>query len=314
MGLLVIHPGLCTTVQDEGRPNSRGWGVPVGGSFDNASSDMANSLVDNPPDCAVLELTLLGGTFEAQATLAIALTGAPMKADIVGKDGQRRALAIPHATTIQAGERLVLGGSPRRVRTYLAVKGGWQTPVVLGSRSSETRLRAGDTLPARSATIPDRHLPKMLPVIPDSGPIRIVDGPDVVRGVHLSDWEELEFKVGLQSDRMGVRLEGAATLIAPQAERISAPVIPGSIQVTAREVLVLGVACGTMGGYPQVANVITADLDRIGQARPGDPIRFRRIELAEAREIDENDRFSRDLRRQFLTAFTRDDLGTFIDD
>jgi biotin-dependent carboxylase-like uncharacterized protein len=314
MGLLVIHPGLCATVQDEGRPHCRSWGIPVGGSFDRASSDLANALLDNPEDCAVVELTLVGGTYEARVPLAVALTGAPMTGAILGSDGRRRPLAIPQSVSMEAGERLVLGGSDRGVRTYLAVKGGWRMPVVLGSCSSETRLRAGDLLPAEPGKVAARHPSSLLPPIPSAGPIRIVDGPDVVPGINLHVWEERAFRVGLQSDRMGLRLEGAGLTVPPQPERVSTPVTPGSIQVTATELMVLGVACGTMGGYPQVANIITADLDRVGQVRPGDLIRFRRIELDEARRIDEDDRFARGVRRRLLAMIATDDPSSSTED
>ena len=154
MGLLVIHPGLHSTVQDRGRTGYREWGVPVAGAFDRGASDLANALLGNPADLAVLELTLVGGTFQARIPLAIALAGAPMRAAIVRRDGRERPLAIPQSAPLGEGDRLILGPAAVGARTYLAVRGGWHTPLVLGSRSGEDRLRAGDVLPADPGITP----------------------------------------------------------------------------------------------------------------------------------------------------------------
>src|SRR3954447_12048782 len=100
MGLIVIDSGFWSTVQDAGRVGYREWGVPVGGAFDRRSADLANALVGNGPDCAVLELALRGGTFEGLGNLAIALAGAPMEAEIVAPDRRPRSLQIPLSTTL----------------------------------------------------------------------------------------------------------------------------------------------------------------------------------------------------------------------
>ena len=121
----------------------------------------------------------------------------------------------------------------------------------------------------------------------------MVDGPDAPPGFDWEAWEAGTFPVGRQSDRMGLRLDGDVPLVPPAPDRLSTPVAPGAIQVAGGRAMILGVACGTMGGYPHVAHVITADLDRIGQARPGDVLRFRRIEPAEARRIDRRERLAR---------------------
>ncbi len=158
MSLAVIHPGLFTTVQDQGRPGYRAFGVPLGGAFDRESSGLANALLGNPPDCAVLELTLGGGTFEARAPLALALAGAPLIATIQARNGRETSHAIPASFSIDDGDRLRLGPTTAGARTYLAVLGGWQTPPILGSRSSEIPLKAGDFLPCRSGSTRVRHL------------------------------------------------------------------------------------------------------------------------------------------------------------
>jgi biotin-dependent carboxylase-like uncharacterized protein len=290
MGLLVIHPGVCTTVQDRGRSGHRQWGVPVAGAFDLQAYDLANALLGNPPGAAALELTLVGGTYQARGRLAIALSGAPMVARVVSSDGRERRLSVPQSATLAAGERLILGGTPRGARTYLAVRGGWQTPLVLGSRSREVRLEAGEFLPASPGTTPARRPAALPALVPDGEPIRIVAGPDAPPRSGSGTDDDRTFRVGDQSDRMGLRLEGEAWEVEVDASRLSAPVAPGAVQVAGGRAVILGVACGTMGGYPHVAHVISADLGRLAQARPGDLVLLRRVGLDEARRIDREDR------------------------
>ena len=127
-GLRVIDPGLSTTVQDAGRPGYRERGVSPGGAFDRGSADLANALLGNFADCAVLELTLNGGVYEAAGPLALAMAGAPMEAKVVGPEGIEQSLRIPLCWSLLEGERLILGRTREGARTYLAVRGGWQTP------------------------------------------------------------------------------------------------------------------------------------------------------------------------------------------
>lgn len=290
MSLTIIDPGLSTTVQDGGRTGFREWGVPPGGAFDRGAAGLANALAGNPPDLAALELTLIGGTYRADASLALAMAGAPMEARIVAPDGSERDLQVPQSFSIDPGHRLILGRTREGARTYLAVRGGWKTPPRLGSRSSEERLRAGDVLPAEPGRIPARRpaVPSWSP--PAAGPFRILDGPDAVPA---SPWDDRPFRVGSRSNRMGLRLEGDPIALDSPPERLSAPVAPGAVQLAGGQLIVLGVAGGTMGGYPHIAHVISADLDRLGQLRPGDIIRFRRVTLHEARDADREMRLVR---------------------
>jgi 5-oxoprolinase (ATP-hydrolysing) subunit C len=290
-GLIVIDPGLSTTVQDAGRPGYREWGVSPGGAFDRGTAGLANALVGNDVGCAVLELTLIGGIYRADGPLAMAMAGAPMEAKVVAADGGETLLTIPLSWSLGDGDRLVLGRAPEGARTYLAVRGGWQMPLRLGSRSSEERLRAGAVLPAEPGSIPTRHPAGPTWTSPAAEPFRILDGPDVLRADSGFDpssfWTDRRFRIGSRSDRMGLRLEGEPVAIVSPPDRLSAPVAPGAVQVAGGQLIVLGVACGTMGGYPHVAHVISADLDRLGQLRPGDLIRFHRVGLDEARRADQ---------------------------
>jgi allophanate hydrolase subunit 2 len=285
--LLVLNPGLAATVQDRGRPGHREFGVPVGGAFDLDSIGLANALLGNDRAAAAIELTMVGGLYRANQRLALALAGAPFDAHV----GQRR-IRVPQSFTLEEGEELRIGGAARGVRAYLAVRGGWRTSVVLGSRSMEVRLKADEILLAEAGMAPAQRPEVADWPDPAAGPIRLLDGPDgPVPGVLLIEG----FRVGGASDRIGIRLEGPPITGSDRPGRRSAPVAPGAIQVAGERALILGVAGGTMGGYPHVAHVIAADLDRIGQARPGQTLRFARVELAEAIEIDR-------MRRQHLAA------------
>ncbi len=295
MGILVVDPGLSATVQDTGRPGYREWGVPLGGSFDRGAADLANALLGNSADCAVLELTLTGGIYQAEGPLALALAGAPMEAKVRELNSSEHLLQLPLSFSLHDRERLVLGRILDGARTYLAVHGGWQTPVRLGSRSSEQRIRPGDVLPARPATTPTRHPSELTWRSATAEPFRIIDGPDGRGHPELDSafWDGRRFQVGSQSDRMGLRLAGDPLSFPAAPERLSRPVAPGAIQVAGNQMIVLGVSCGTMGGYPHIAHVISAELDRLGQLKPGDIVQFRRVSLEQARGLDQDDRIRR---------------------
>jgi biotin-dependent carboxylase-like uncharacterized protein len=292
MSLIVIDPGLSTTIQDGGRPGYREWGVPLGGAFDRGSAGLANALVGNMPGCAVLEMTLVGGQYRAVVPLALALAGAPLEAKVVCADATQRHVPIPSSFSLLEGESLVLGRTVAGARTYLAARSGWQRKARLGSRSSEQRLKAGEILVAASGTVGTRRPSEPTWRPPGDGQFRIIAGPDGRFYPELDHafWSARRFQVSSQSNRMGLRLQGEPVAIAAPAERLSAPVAPGALQVAGDQLIVLGVACGTMGGYPHVAHLISADLDRLGQLRPGDTIMFCVISLEEARALDRSER------------------------
>ncbi len=272
--LTVLDPGLSSLVVDAGRPRTRGLGVAVGGAADRFALALGNGLVGNPRDAAALEVTLRGPTLRADRPLACVLFGAPF--DLAT---DRRPLVAGTTFTLLPDEVLRVGGTPRGARAYLCVGGGLRTPVVLGSRSSLEPLRAGAVLPCRSGAIHGRSL-RLPPEDDAGGPVRLraLDGPQA--GWFRPDeffGEERSFTVTPAGDRMGVRLRGAPLSLPPR-ELVSEPVAPGAVQVTRDgQCIVLGVDGQTVGGYPKVAHVIAADLDRVGQLRPGDRVVFERV-------------------------------------
>ncbi|WP_169974144.1 5-oxoprolinase subunit C family protein [Tautonia rosea] len=306
--LTILRAGANSTVQDLGRSGYRSQGVPHAGAFDRSSHDLANALLGNELEAATIELTLLGGTFRAEVPLALALAGAPMPVVRQRPDGTRDQFEVPVALGLQPGDFLELGGVATGVRTYLAVRGGWQTLQVLGSRSTEHPLRAGDCLPAIPSRSPVRRIDPLLrdPIKPEA-PIRIMAGPD--HGLIRDPcWHRQPFTVAGESNRMGLRLDGPDVEVSIPSDRLSVPVAPGTVQVSGGRLIILGVACGTMGGYPMVAHVASCDFDRLAQARPGQVIRFDRIDVQEARRLDRAERLRREQRRLRVVTLARDGL------
>jgi antagonist of KipI len=275
--LTVLRPGLRTTVVDFGRPSCRSLGVPVGGAADRTSLAIGNGLVGNPADAAALEITLAGPTVVADAPLVCVVFGSPFE---LATD--RRSLAAGRTFTLAAGEDLRIGGTKERARAYLCVRGGLLVQPVLGSRSGMEAVRAETKLPCRTTSIPGRGLARPYLAETNGRTLRAIPG-------RQADWFAADrfysrpYSVAAESDRMGLRLTGEP-LAVPEREFVSEPVCPGSVQVTRDgQAIVLGVDGQTIGGYPKVAHVISADLDKLAQLRPGDEVRFERVsvELAE---------------------------------
>jgi len=276
--LKVVHPGLCTLVVDGGRPRHRSLGIPVGGAADRAALALGNALVGNPPDAAALEVALAGPTLVADAELACVLFGAPF--DIAS---DRRPLAAGKTFTLRPGETLHVGGTATGARAYFCVRGGMRTPVVLGSRSSLEPLKAGAEIPCRSGSIPARFI-DLTDGLRPSPTLRVLDGAQA-SWFPKEDLYSGDFAVAPASNRMGIRLTGTP-LPVPARELVSEPVCPGTVQVTRDgQCIVLGVDAQTIGGYPKIAQVVSADLDALGRLRPGDRIGFQRVTLAEAEAL-----------------------------
>ncbi|MBV9121772.1 MAG: biotin-dependent carboxyltransferase [Planctomycetes bacterium] len=292
MTLRVLDPGLATFLVDFGRPGSRSLGVPLGGAADRFSLAIGNALVGNPPDAAALEISLAGPTLQAEVSLACVLFGAPF--DLLGNN-QR--LAMGKTFTLHPGEEVHIGGARAGVRAYLCVRGGLQAPVILGSRSALEPLHAGAELACLPGSMHARwvRLPWSggaelrpgddLPAAP--GPVQtlsVLDGPQA-DWFEPEEWFAQSYQVTPAADRMGLRLAGRPLRL-PSRELVSEPVCPGSVQVANDgQCMILGVDGQTIGGYPKIAQVISADLDRLGQLRPGDRVAFSRVSLAEAEAL-----------------------------
>jgi antagonist of KipI len=276
--LTLLTPGLCTLLVDHGRPRSRSLGVPVGGAADRTSFALGNAILGNRPDAPALEICLTGPTLVADVDLACVVFGAPFEVWTT-----RRRLKAEKTFTLAAGEELSIGGTPSRMRAYLCIRGGMSGPVTLDSHSSLQPLTAGTTLGCEPGRIRSRWLAESFPQS-EGEPLRYLPGAQ-------ADWfpaDALESRTLTEtpaSNRMGLRLEGEPLPVTGR-EMVSEPVCPGTVQVTRDgQCIVLGVDGQTIGGYPKIAHVIAADLDRLGQLRPGSRVQFRRVELGEAEAI-----------------------------
>lgn len=253
--------------------------MSLGGAADRFAWAIGNALIGNLPDAAALEITLPGPTLTADAELACVLYGAPFEVTLGGIAGE-----AGKTFTLHQGEELRIGGAPRGMRAYLCVRGGLQTPIVLGSRSGLQPLQAGAEVPCQSSVTHARHFSHDFAWNSEPRLLRAVAGPQ-------ADWFRAQefypqsFAVTPAGNRMGLRLRGRA-LTLPQRELLSEPVCPGSVQVTRDgQCIVLGVDGQTIGGYPKIAQVISADLDKLAQLRPGESIRFQRVSQEDAESL-----------------------------
>jgi 5-oxoprolinase (ATP-hydrolysing) subunit C len=276
MSLEVLDPGWASRIVDAGRLDCRGLGVPVGGAADTAALALGNALVGNPAGAAALEICLSGPRLRAVADVACVVYGAPFEIT-----GTQPGLTTRKTFTLRAGEDLHLGGTPQGMRAYLCVHGGLQAPEILGSRSALNVIQRGDVLACLPATIHSRYARHILPHFADAYFLRSLPGLQA-DWFDEQDFYRQEFVIGPASDRMGLRLQGEPLKL-PEREIVSEPVAPGAVQVTHDgQCIVLAVDGQTIGGYPKIAHVFQADLDRLGQLRPGDRVRFVRVTRAEA--------------------------------
>ncbi|MCW8970115.1 MAG: biotin-dependent carboxyltransferase family protein [Rhodospirillales bacterium] len=315
MALNVIQPGLMTTVQDFGRAGMRRYGVPLCGALDSGWLRLANALVGNAEETAGLEIHLTGPILEAEADgIRVAVVGPALV--LAGPQGEQQPVAAWRSITLKRGDRIQVKSVTEGTVAYLAVAGGFDLPEVLGSRSTYVRARmggldgrplaAGDRLVmASSAPASGLDLTMSAPPVDVDAPIRVVLGP---QADHFTDdalraLENETFHVGNETDRMGMRLSGPVLRhqSKDRAEIISEGVVPGVIQVPGNGQPILLLADSqTVGGYPKIATVISADLARVARSAPGAEIRFRAVtvEVAEdaAREVE------RDLRSRIAAV------------
>lgn len=281
-GFTVIDPGWGSRIVDAGRPGTRSLGVPVGGAADRASWMLGNALVGNSPDTPALEIAVKGPVLRAEAQIAGVVFGASF---ILAS--ARQTLTAGRSFTLAPGEELHIGGVSTGLRAYLCVPDGFETPVILGSHSALEPLTRDDLLACAPSRLKSRFVGPECPFIKvtDAGTLRVLPGQQ-------ADWfsatafYQQTFAVSPASNRMGLRLQGKPLML-PAREMVSEPVCPGSVQVTRDgQCIILGIDGQTIGGYPKIAQVIRADLDALGQMRPGDTVRFEQVNLATATDVD----------------------------
>jgi antagonist of KipI len=299
MSLIEVRaPGLLTTVQDLGREGFGPMSVSASGAADPVSLRIGNRLVGNAESAAGLEMTLIGGTFAFPERTVVALSGSDFGATLDDK-----CVETWSSMEVRAGQALRVGPTRSGARCYLCVRGGIDVKLFLGSASTHLlsglggfegrALRKGDVLKIsaaggsfrtfRKATVATRAIAHLAP----RKILRVTAGPQ-------SDWFSPEarnafyagtYRVAEESNRMGLRLEGPA-IAASSGEMISEGVSLGAVQMTAGGLpIMLFVEQQTTGGYPKIANVISADLASLGQLKPRDEVRFEPVEIETARAL-----------------------------
>jgi biotin-dependent carboxylase-like uncharacterized protein len=283
----VVDAGRWTTIQDRGRPGLERFGIAPGGAADWFAAGVANELVGNRPDAALLECTATGPTLRFDLDSVAAVTG-----------GQVALATDWQAVRVARGSTVAIGTIAPGLRTYVAVRGGIDVPVVLGSRSfcqlgafgggfgrplaTGDRLRIGQVVvhePIRVPWPPSHRLPLRGP-----WEVRVIAGPqtDAFAGDALARLGATACRVTPAIDRMGLRLETPGLRLQP-GEILTVPMTSGAIQVTPSGGLIVShIDHQTSGGYPVIATVISADLPLLAQARPGDTVRFRGVDSSEA--------------------------------
>jgi biotin-dependent carboxylase-like uncharacterized protein len=266
----VLDPGPLATVQDLGRPGYAALGVPSSGGFDRRALRLANRLVGNAEDAAVIEVTLGGLAITARDAVTVALTGAVCSG-----------LDWGTPVTVPAGRTVRLGSPATGLRSYLAVRGGVEVPAVLGSRSTDTLsglgpapLRAGCDLAVGRAS--GRVSDATAAPHGSSGVLDVLLGPrdDWFTAAALDLFAHRPWTVRPDSDRVGLRLNGPVLERRRSGELPSEPTLPGAVQVPGDgRPIVFGPDGPVTGGYPVLGVLI--DPDQAAQLRPGDTVRFR---------------------------------------
>lgn len=292
----VEAPGLLTTVQDVGRPGYGILGVSASGAADAVALRLGNQLVGNPDTAPGLEMTLLGGAFSFSDRMVVALTGSDFGATLDGH-------AVPIWTTfdVAPGQKLQIGSTRSGARCYLCVQGGIAVNRFLGSASTHLlsglggfegrALRKGDVLTVGPASSEFRHkrlAPDVLDQLALRKTLRVTEGPqwdwfsESAKNLLLTS----AYRVSEEANRMGLRLEGGPINSISETPMITEGVSLGAIQIPpGGQPIILFVEQQTTGGYPKIANIISADMASVGQLRPRDEIRFERVSMEEARRL-----------------------------
>jgi antagonist of KipI len=313
VSVIVLRPGSLATVQDLGRAGLRHLGVVPGGAMDPASHRIANALVGNRSGEASLEIALSGPDLLITEEALIALYGARFTARLDGK-----ALPASRPVLVPAGARLRIGRAEDGFFGYLAIAGGFDVPEVLGSRSTYVPGGFGGwqgKAVGRDATLPlipgvadlSAHrfkrisrragasgarwrsvtwfAPSVMASPGDSLVVRAIPGVhhELFKPAAREAFFGERWRVGLDSNRMGLRLAGPPLALAQATEILSQPTCRGTVQVPAGgQPIVLMADHQTTGGYPKIAEVIAADVPRLAQVPPGRELRFARVTLEEA--------------------------------
>jgi antagonist of KipI len=292
----VLDPGALTTVQDLGRFGYSRFGVPPSGALDPLSMRIANLLAGNDEGDACLETTARGLKLKALRDAAIAITGGDLSPTLNGKP-----LEMWRSHFVGAGDVLAFTRLRRGCRAYLAITGGIAVPEIMGSKSTclsgkfgglkGRAIRRADKLSAGPAALDPGRLglafPKeWVPVFESEVRLRVIPGPqyDHFTGTGGKVFFSSLYRVSPRLDRVGIRLEGPPIERRPEVEDsiISEGLLPGAVQVPGDGMPIIILTELVTGGYAKIAGVVSVDLPKVGQAKPGDRVGFESISIEEA--------------------------------
>ena len=297
--LKVISPGILASIQDRGRYGYAGFGVPRSGSADPVALQVGNALVGNESFEAGIEFRFLGPKIVAEkGRIRLGLAANTTAALVLAESGEKLSISAWQTVILNEGDMLSVAALESGSTGYLVIEGGFDLIPVLDSSSTYARaklggitglpLQAGDLVRVNLST-PRDGMEKIvnLPPKPDIDTIRVMLGPqeEYFSEEEITKFLSTVYKVSPDVDRMGIRMEGAE--LKPLSEKgsdlISDGLVPGSIQIPGSgQPIILFVDCQTIGGYPKIATVISADLPLLGQLTPGDSIRFEPVTLTQA--------------------------------
>lgn len=307
----VLSKGLYMTIQDKGRFGYQAQGFSVSGCMDLSSYQEANRLAGNMPGAAVIEMLYMGGSFRFDSDTKLALTGADMQPKINGTS-----IPMHQCISVHKGDTLTLGAAVSGRYGYLAIQGGLDVPIVMGSRSTNVKcgiggwegraLNAGDVLPLGAPIYPKCSFFDRIRVLfsrkkTDSSSVLSAESssasdPLIIRVLGGSQQERFKghglttlfsetYTVSPQSDRMGYRLDGPSIEAPDGVDIVSDGTVFGSIQVpSSGKPIILLADRQTTGGYAKIGTVIAADLPKLVQCMPGRKLRFVPCSMEEAME------------------------------
>jgi len=307
MTVKVLNAGLLTTIQDIGRYGSQKYGVIVSGAMDSYSLRLANILVGNMENEAVLEITLYGTTLQFEEDALIAITGGDFQTTIDG-------IIAPlwRSVLIKKNAIVKFNSAIKGSRAYIAFAGGINTPIIMDSKSTYLRakigglegraIQKGDIITFGEMTNYSKKLFQQIEKHPFNWSINFSELINfnqnqviqILKGTefHRFDKEsqrilfEKSYFLTVQSDRMGYRLEGPPLSLSESFELLSEGVTFGTIQIpTSGQPIILMADRQTTGGYPKIGQVITADLPSLAQLQPTATIRFKEVTILEAENL-----------------------------
>ncbi len=293
MSIRILNPGLQTTIQDLGRNGYSHYGVSSSGAADDLSFRLGNLIVGNKENLAAIEMTLLGGDYKFDIDANISLTGSKFDAKIEGES-----LHFYKNIPIQSGQLLSVGQSLQGSRCYLAVRGGIDINDVLSAKTTHLTSKIGGvdgrSLKKDDVLIIGEEQKLLNPIIINEMLDINMSKLLIIKGlqsnyISKSTWKiflNQEYIVSNLSNRMGIRLEGNSLKLDNENEIITEGVPLGAIQLPSNGYPIISfVEHQTTGGYPKIANVISSELHKVGQLKPGDKFQFELVSLEEAEAL-----------------------------